>query len=111
MTADAKNFCCLALRDMVFSEQLHHPCLFGLHRHLCLMELCGDFIGQFKLHVQPFWHELSSLCRIDSGERIEFKGISVTRKVNMREGDAGSFSFQRLSPFPPLAKGGKGDLP
>ena len=49
MTAHAKNFCRFALRDMVFSEQLHHQCLFGLYRHLCLMELCGDFIGQFKL--------------------------------------------------------------
>ena len=51
MTANVKNFCCLALRDMVFSEQFHHQCLFGLHRYLCFLELCGDFIGQFKFYI------------------------------------------------------------
>ena len=67
MTANAKNFCRPALRDKVFSEQYHYQRLFGLYRYLCLMELCGDFIEQFKLHVQPFWHGQSSMCMIDSG--------------------------------------------
>src|SRR6266571_3240952 len=51
------------------------------------MELCGDFIGQFKFYVQPFWHGLSSLYTMDPGIRLWFKGVPVTGKVNVGECD------------------------
>ena len=49
MAAKAEQLCCLSLRELVFSEEVHHKRLFNSFFYLPSLKLSKDLIRQFQI--------------------------------------------------------------